>query len=180
MQRILRRLVLPAMLLANLGGCGGHGAAPSPAAPLNLPAGVYAMTVVATDSAACTPKWDQPVPATLPVALTIEQTADGWAGRTRSGDLHMTLASQPGTARIVPVSGTLRGTSIVASGLDDVISLGLRFSGVNESGPAVIAGSAFPPSTAVHGEIRGKTTFLGSLRPPMVCSYVEFTLFRPE
>ena len=174
------RVTIPVALLSCLAGCGGHSSAPSAPTPLYLPAGTYAMTVIATDASACTGRWAQPFPATLPVALTVEPVPDGWTGRTAGSDLRMTLAAQSGTARIVPVSGTIRGTSIVATGLDGVISLGLRFSGADDAGPAVLAGSAFPPSTAIHGEIRGKTSFLSDHQGPMVCSYVEFTLFRPE
>lgn len=180
MPRMLCRALAPIAFLACLMGCGRSSSAPSAPVQVNLPAGTYSMTVIASDPSACSPKWSQPFPATLPVALTIEPTAEGWSGRTRSGDLQMSLAAQSGTARIIPVSGTIRGTSVVASGLDGVISLGLRFSGVNDAGSAVMAASTFPPTTAIQGEIRGKTSFLSAQQGTMVCSYVEFTLFRPE
>jgi hypothetical protein len=113
----------------------------------------------------------------VPFGLTIEPTAAGWSGRTRGGELQITLAAQSGASRIVPVSGTIRGTS-VATAIDGVVLLGVRYSGVNDSEPAVLTGTAVPPSTAIRGEIRGKTSFLVDRQEPMVCSFVEFTLFR--
>jgi hypothetical protein len=177
MQAMFRRLVLPLVLLGDLGGCGGSGSAPSPPIQLDLPAGNYLMAVGPTNPSTCTGT-DRFFLATASVGLTIEPTADAWIGRTRTGELQMTLAAASTTSRIIPVSGTIGGTSVVASGLDSVILLGVRFSGASDAEPAVLTGTAVPPLMAIRGTIRGKISFLSGREGPLVCSVVEFTLFR--